>query len=627
MKLIQKILIANRGEIAIRVMDTCREMGINTVAVFSEADREALFAQEADEAIAIGGLQAAESYLVQDKIIDAAKKSGADAIHPGYGFLSENADFAKRCEHEGLIFIGPSAKAIEAMGDKKQAKAIVQKHKVPVIPGYDGADQSEKVLSAEAKKIGFPILLKASAGGGGKGMRIVREAKGLTKGIEAAKREAMNAFGNDTLLIEKYFESSRHIEVQIFGDNHGNIIHLLERECSIQRRYQKIIEESPSPALTPELREKITGAALKAAASIDYNNAGTVEFILDPKGDFYFLEINTRLQVEHPVTESITGLDLVRMQIEVAQGLPLSITQDEVQSYGHAIECRLYAEDPYNDFLPGTGKLETFEPYWASGARLDSGVESGSVIDIFYDPMIAKVIVHGENRLEAIQQMIATLQRTVLLGLTTNKHFLTEVLAEEDFVAGNFDTHFLDKHPELTEKTARDVTQLDNAAIAASLYRFAVRNEQRHSLKNVPNGWRNIFFQPQVDEYQFGQETFSIKYRNQGDSIEIWIRERAATAKIISGAKGKIVVEIDGHQQVYSLAISGDNIYVHHNEHESIQLQLLPPLPRSGKRESARRLCRPHARRSSKSAGKGRGQSEIRRWFDCSQFDEDGKHY
>ncbi|GIV34451.1 MAG: hypothetical protein KatS3mg031_1986 [Chitinophagales bacterium] len=413
---ITKILIANRSEIAIRIMRTCRKMGIATVAVFSEADKNALFVKHADEGIALGGYAASDSYLNQEKIIAAAKRTGADAIHPGYGFLSENESFARRCEQEGILFIGPNSKAIEAMGDKIRAKEIMQKHGVPVVPGYDGEDQSMETLRKEAKKIGFPVLLKASAGGGGKGMRIVREEKTLEKDIEGAKREALSAFGDDTLLIEKYFDSARHIEFQILGDKHGQVIHLFERECSIQRRYQKIIEESPSPVMTDALREKMAAAALKAAQAIKYDNAGTVEFIVDDKLHFYFLEVNTRLQVEHPVTEMVTGLDLVKLQIEVAQGLPLPLSQNDVKQNGHAVECRLYAEDPYNHFLPATGKVLAYLPDESGCTRYDSGVENGSVIDIHYDPMIAKVITWGNTRSDAIRKMKHALRRDRLAG-------------------------------------------------------------------------------------------------------------------------------------------------------------------------------------------------------------------
>ncbi|MEZ5004070.1 MAG: biotin carboxylase N-terminal domain-containing protein [Chitinophagales bacterium] len=355
---ITSILIANRGEIAARIIRTCKKMGIKSIAVFSDADRKAPFVKAADSAVYIGESNPAQSYLDIDKIIDTAKKVGASAIHPGYGFLSENVHFAQRCAKEGIIFIGPNPKAIEAMGSKANAKALMEKHQVPVVPGYKGKDQSLETLTKAANDIGYPVLLKAVAGGGGKGMRIVKDEKNIEKAIQAAQRESKNAFGDDELIVEKYIASGRHIEFQIFGDQHGNAIHLLERECTIQRRYQKVIEESPSPVLDDDLRTAMGDAAVKAAKALNYDNAGTVEFIFDDSTkNFYFLEVNTRLQVEHPVTEEVTGLDLVQMQIESAQGLPLAIEQNDVKGNGYAIECRLYAEDANNDFLPVTGKI------------------------------------------------------------------------------------------------------------------------------------------------------------------------------------------------------------------------------------------------------------------------------
>ncbi|MFT5310058.1 MAG: acetyl/propionyl-CoA carboxylase alpha subunit, partial [Bacteroidia bacterium] len=406
---INTILIANRGEIASRIIRTCKKMGIRSVAIYSDSDRGAPYAREADQAVHIGGNELASSYLNQDKLISTAQKVGADAIHPGFGFLSENAGFAQKVQDAGLIFIGPRPEAIDAMGSKSKAKDIMRKHDVPVIPGYQGEDQSVERLSAEALKMGFPVLLKAAAGGGGKGMRIVESEKELKASIEGAKREGLSSFGNDELIIEKYFPTSRHIEFQIFGDQHGNAIHILERECSIQRRYQKIIEESPSPALTDALRSEMGEAAVKAAKSLNYDNAGTVEFILSDKNEFFFLEVNTRLQVEHPVTEEISGLDLVQMQIEVAEGRPLSVTQEDIKGNGYAIECRLYAEDAANDFMPATGTILKWATPEIDGLRIETGVESGSVISTHYDPMIAKLITHGKDRTEAQRKMSAAL--------------------------------------------------------------------------------------------------------------------------------------------------------------------------------------------------------------------------
>lgn len=564
-KTIRKILIANRGEIAIRVMRTCREMGIYTVAVFSDADRDSLFVKIADEAVAIGGLTPGESYLDQDKIIEAVRRTGADAIHPGYGFLSENAGFGRRCRQEGIIFIGPSPEAIDAMGDKKRAKELVAKYDVPTVPGYDGADQSTEALVYHAGEVGFPLLLKASAGGGGKGMRIVRQAKGLEKEIEGAKREALGAFGDDTLLIERYFEGARHIEFQIFGDQHGNAIHLFERECSIQRRYQKIIEESPSPALDAELRANMAQAALNVARSVKYDNAGTVEFILDKDRNFYFLEVNTRLQVEHPVTEAITGLDLVRLQIEVAAGNKLPITQDQVESEGHAIECRLYAEDPYNNYLPVTGTAVRFVPFEHDAMRYDVGIESGSVIDVFYDPMIAKVIVYGETRAEAIDVMHYALGKTVLLGLRTNKAFLREVLNHEDFRAGNFDTQFLAQNPELSIPTDLSDAGLHEMLIALTLYQWNKRKGEQTMLKEVPSGWRNNFYQYQQDEYQYHDRTLKVNYRHQNNSLVVDLEGHPYQASIVFIQEDFLVAEINGLRRQFVIA-NKDNRWLLHSD-------------------------------------------------------------
>ncbi|HXH19261.1 MAG TPA: acetyl-CoA carboxylase biotin carboxylase subunit [Chitinophagales bacterium] len=576
---IRKLLVANRGEIAIRVMRTCQSMGISTVAVFSNADSSALFVKEADEAISLGGQTAAESYLNQDKIIDAAKRSGADAIHPGYGFLSENESFAERCEKEGFIFVGPSAKTIKAMGDKIRAKEIMLKHDVPVVPGYDGKDQSAGTLKKKAIEIGFPVLLKASAGGGGKGMRIVREEKTLEYDIEGAKREAHNAFGDDTLLIEKYFENARHIEFQIIGDKHGNVIHLFERECSIQRRYQKIIEESPSPVMTSALRDKMAVAALKAARAIKYDNAGTVEFIVDDKLNFYFLEVNTRLQVEHPVTEMITGLDLVKLQIEAAQGLLLPVKENDIRLNGHAIECRLYAEDPYNHFLPTTGKILCFQPAIVSGVRYDSGIESGSVIDIHYDPMIAKVVAHGATRSEAIGRMRRALKKTALLGIATNKNFLIDILNHPEFEAGKFNTHFISRHSELCSKKSLERKQLHEIATAATLWLWNQREEKKELLKHVPSGWRNNFFKMQEEKFSSEGNEVTVMYRFSERGFTVRIADTGFSANLISVSKDAITCEVAGHRKTFIIASSAETLYIHDDDAGSIILKIMPRFP------------------------------------------------
>ena len=438
------ILIANRGEIASRIIRTCKKMGIRSIAVFSEADRLSPYVRQADSAVFIGNSPPAESYLEQNKIINAAKKVNADAIHPGYGFLSENAGFARACEQAGIIFIGPTADSIEAMGSKAQAKELMEEHGVPVVPGYQGSDQSLEKLQSEAKRIGYPVLLKASAGGGGKGMRIVENESELSAGIESAKREAANAFGDENLILEKYIRNGRHIEIQIFGDHHGNVVHLLERECTIQRRYQKVIEESPSPVIDEKLRDALGEAALKAARALNYSNAGTVEFIFDEQdSSFYFLEVNTRLQVEHPVTEEILGLDLVQMQIETASGKPLSISQADVKGNGYAVEARLYAEDANNGFTPDTGTIHLFDYPKVDGLRVETAIESGSDISVFYDPMIAKLIVKDQERISAYRKMVYVLQNLVCLGVKTNQDFLLQLFQNENINNGTYNTHFI----------------------------------------------------------------------------------------------------------------------------------------------------------------------------------------
>jgi propionyl-CoA carboxylase alpha chain len=443
---IKKILVANRGEIALRVMRSAKELAIKTVAVYSEADRKALHVKYADEAVLIGPPPSSESYLRMDKIIEAAKLTGADAIHPGYGFLSENEDFAKLADESGIIFIGPSAKAIELMGSKLAAKAAVAKFKVPLVPGTSEPITNVSEAKKIAKKIGYPILIKASAGGGGKGMRIVDNEDIFDEQMERAVSEATSAFGDGSVFIEKYITRPRHIEFQIFGDKHGNVIHFFERECSIQRRHQKVVEEAPSSVLTPEKRKVMGEAAINVAKACGYYGAGTVEFILDENLEFYFLEMNTRLQVEHPVTEAITGVDLVKLQIKVAEGEKLPLKQEDLSINGHAVEVRVYAEDPANNFLPDIGTLKTYKRPQGSGVRVDDGFEQGMEIPFYYDPMIAKLICHAENREAAIQKMIRAIDEYEITGLETTLGFCRFVMQHPAFTSGNFDTRFVEQH-------------------------------------------------------------------------------------------------------------------------------------------------------------------------------------
>ena len=477
----QKILVANRGEIALRVMHTIKKMGIQVVAVFSEADRNAPHVRFADEAILLGPPPSNQSYLLQDKLVEIAKEQGVDGIHPGYGFLSENAAFAKKVVDNGILFIGPGPKAIETMGSKLAAKDAVKKYDIPMVPGVDHAIEDIEEAIAIAEEIGFPILIKASAGGGGKGMRIVEKSSELKSQMERAISEAKSAFGDGSVFIEKYVTKPRHIEIQILADQHGNVIHLFERECSIQRRHQKVVEEAPSAVLTPELREKMGAAAVNVAKSCDYVGAGTVEFLLDADHNFYFLEMNTRRQVEHPVTELITGLDLVEQQVKIARGEKLRMRQEDLQINGHALELRVYAEDPYNNFLPSVGKLSVYEVPRQDFVRLDDGYEEGMDIPIYYDPMIAKLVTYGDSREAAIKYMLEAIAAYRIEGVETTLPFGTFVCKHPAFTSGDFDTHFVQNHftPEaiLTD-------QEEEASIAAHL--GALLMEERYSNLTVP---------------------------------------------------------------------------------------------------------------------------------------------
>jgi acetyl-CoA carboxylase biotin carboxylase subunit len=445
-RMFKKILIANRGEIAVRVIQTCKEMGIKTVAVYSEADKRALHVLEADQAVFLGPSDPSQSYLDMDKIIGAARVTGAQAIHPGYGFLSENHEFAERCVRDDIVFIGPPARAIKEMGDKIKSRQIMKDGGVPVTPGFTRGDRSMDAIQTKAQEIGYPVLIKATAGGGGKGIRVVNTPEELPEAWESAAREAKNAFGNDEVYLEKFFLRARHIEFQILADHFGKTIHLLERECSIQRRHQKIIEETPSPAVTPELREAMGRAAVAAAKAAGYTNAGTVEFLLDDQNRYYFLEMNTRLQVEHPITEMITGVDLVRQQLEIAAGNPLTLDQEDIQARGHAIECRIYAEDPENNFFPSPGNISFFKEPTGSGIRNDCGVYSGCTVPVEYDPILSKLTAHGETREHAIAKMTRALRSYIVLGVRIPVDFLLDVLASLPFERGEVFTSFIATH-------------------------------------------------------------------------------------------------------------------------------------------------------------------------------------
>ena len=486
----KKILIANRGEIALRIMRSAKEMGIKTVAVYSEADRGAMHVRYADEAICIGPAPSSQSYLLGDKIIEACKLSGAEAIHPGYGFLSENAAFAKLVKEAGLTLIGPSPEAMEIMGNKLSAKAAALKYNIPMVPGTEEAITDVAEAKQRAVEVGFPILIKAAAGGGGKGMRIVNTPEDFEEQMQLAVSEAISAFGDGAVFIERFVSAPRHIEIQILGDTHGNIVHLFERECSIQRRHQKVVEEAPSSILTPEMRSKMGACAIDVARAVNYVGAGTVEFILDENLDFFFLEMNTRLQVEHPVTELITGLDLVKEQIKIARGEALSYTQEDLKINGHAIELRVYAEDPDNNFLPDIGTLETYVTPKGNGVRVDDGFEEGMEIPIYYDPMIAKLIVFGSNRAEAIERMIRAIDEYDITGIKTTLDFGKFVMQHEAFRNGNFDTHFVSKYFNSESLSRENEDEAFVAALVAAITFKSPAKEEAVNQPSVQKNWR-----------------------------------------------------------------------------------------------------------------------------------------
>ena len=518
-----KVLVANRGEIAVRVIRSAQSLGYRTVAVFSEADQNAPHVSAADEAICIGAAAVGESYLVADKLIDAAKKTGADAIHPGYGFLSENSAFAKACVDANITFIGPRPDAIDLMGSKRQSKIAMIEAGVPCIPGYEGADQTDEVLKNAAIDIGMPVMLKASAGGGGRGMRLVTDAKDLDELIKSARSEALNAFGSGELIIEKAVMQPRHIEIQVFADTFGNTVYLGERDCSVQRRHQKVVEEAPSPFVNPEMRQAMGEAAVNAAKSCNYVGAGTVEFLADSEGNFYFLEMNTRLQVEHPVTELITGLDLVAMQLRVAAGDKLSISQEDVTLTGHAMEVRLYAEDPGANFIPQTGLLNLWQPASGDGVRIDSGIKQGQVVSSHYDPMLAKIIAYGENREEARRRLVRAVEDSKLLGIKDNRAFLASILRNDTFIQGEATTAFIgydfSQDPSLQPLKA----QHSEVALAASIL---------CAIDSGTSGWQNNRTGSRFIKLSCEEETFELALVAVNNSITVSFSSDEAESSI-----------------------------------------------------------------------------------------------
>jgi acetyl/propionyl-CoA carboxylase alpha subunit len=464
---ISRLIVPNRGEIAVRIARSCREMGIVSVLAYSEADDTRYVRRFFDEAVPLGSGDARETYLNVGKVIDAARAARADALHPGYGFLSERAELAAACEDAGIIFVGPKASSIDAMGSKAHSRQLMRRLGVPVVPGYDGEDQSPETLAREGARIGFPLLVKVSSGGGGKGMKIVRDSRDLEASIASAQREALKAFGGDRLLLERYIEEPRHVEFQIFGDAHGNIVHLFERDCSIQRRHQKVVEESPAPRYSEDLRQRMAAAAIAAARGVDYQNAGTVEFIVTPEGEFYFLEMNTRLQVEHPVTEQVVGLDLVRTQIDVAAGRPLPFGQGDLRQRGHAMEVRIYAEDPDDRFLPQSGTIALYAEPSGPGVRVDAGVTEGSVVGVRFDPMLAKLICFASDRDACTTRLVRALGDYVILGTKTNVSWLRRVIAHPAFREGLVSTRFLTDHEETLRREVPEVVPVIAAALAS----------------------------------------------------------------------------------------------------------------------------------------------------------------
>lgn len=567
--MIRKLLIANRGEIACRIIRTCRQMGVQTVAIFSDVDRTALHVALADEAVHVGGNSASDSYLNINKIIEASQRTGADAIHPAYGFLAENADFAQAVIDADLTWVGPQPDVIQAMGDKRQAKNLLQD--VPYVPGYTGDEQSDERLVAEATKIGYPIMVKASAGGGGKGMRAVDNPDKLLEALASARREAQQAFGDDSLMLERQLINPRHIEVQIIGDHDGNVMALGERECSIQRRHQKIIEESPAFGLDDELRYQIQQTAVSIGQQLNYQNAGTVEFLLDSDGNFYFMEMNTRLQVEHPVTEEVYGIDLVRWQLEIAQGTSL---QDLLPPFvelhdfayepdGHAIEVRVYAEDPYNDFLPVTGEILRWQT--VDIVRTDAGIRSGDNISPYYDPMIAKVIAHGHNRLSAIRKLDDALARLRLMGMRNNIQFLRDVLMHDDHLNGNISTQFLEQHPELMSPT----NELPKSVIIACAF----------AKGGISNNWRNNPNRAVRHCFQYGDENFEIYLSQIGDGYQVDIGEDVYQVAIEAQSENAMTLLIDGHRQTFTVVEGKNDQWWVHSLAGTYRLDWQNPLP------------------------------------------------
>ena len=583
-----KILIANRGEIACRVMRTAHDLGYRTVAVYSEADRDARHVQLADEAVCIGPAPVGQSYLSVEAILDAARRTGADAVHPGYGFLSENAAFAQACEAAGITFIGPTVEAIHLMGSKRLSKIAMLEAGVPCIPGYEGADQDDATLAHEAERIGYPLMIKASAGGGGRGMRLVHEASELAAQIRTARSEAQNAFGSGELILERAVIQPRHVEIQVFGDRHGHILYLGERDCSVQRRHQKVVEEAPCPVMTPSLRQAMGEAAVKAAASVNYLGAGTVEFLLDAEGRFYFLEMNTRLQVEHPVTELVTGLDLVAWQIRVAAGEALPLAQDDIRLDGHAMEVRLYAEDPAAGFLPQTGDVLRWEPASGAGVRIDHGLVEGQPVTPFYDPMLAKVIAWGATRDEARRKLIRAVEDCVLLGVKGNQRFLANLLAHPEFAAGHATTAFIGEHFATDPSLAPQPLPAVELAAAATLLYQASAESRAHQAGLA--GWRSAGSAPWRLVLRQGEQKhetlLDVRVSGPQPQLQVQAAGQSVAVRLLACDGRWATLELDGIRRRLAYHHDGERLWLKGHQ-GSIELQDVTHEPAGGQAGAA----------------------------------------
>ncbi len=578
---IAKLLIANRGEIAARIVRSACALGMATVAVYSDPDADAPYVTLADEAVRLPGAAPADTYLRGDLIIAAAAATGADAVHPGYGFLSENAAFARACADAGLIFVGPGPGTIKAMGHKVAAKAVMAAAGVPVLPSSTVPAEGPADLAAAAETVGYPLLVKAAFGGGGRGMRLVADPAGLAAAVQSARSEAASAFGDGTVFLERFVTDPRHVEVQILGDTAGTVIHLFERECSIQRRYQKIVEECPSPAVDDFLRAALAAAAVTAGQAIGYTGAGTVEFVLDRGGSFYFLEMNTRLQVEHPVTEEVTGLDLVELQLRIAEGEPLALQAGRAQINGHAIEARLYAEDVPAGFVPATGTLHRFTIPPAPGIRVDTGFRDGSVVSPHYDAMLAKVIAHGRTRADAARRLARALSRAEIHGVTTKRDLLVAILREPEFLAGATDTGYLTRHdPAALAASAAKATATH--ALAAALARQVRHRAEAPVLGTLPSGWRNVFSAPQRVTYSAAGEPYSVAYRITGSTVQAWVNDVPLGLVIHAASPDRVDLEVDGTRRVYRIHQVQTDTYVDTYVDASDGSSALSEVPRFG---------------------------------------------